>query len=67
MHRLYLVPTLLINVVIILVPALLTIVLAFFSWDGICDADIHRPRQFSGAVRRPRLLVGADQQHHLDA
>lgn len=35
MHRLYLVPTLLINVVIILVPALLTIALAFFRWDGI--------------------------------
>lgn len=35
MYRLYLVPTLLINVVIILVPALLTIALAFFRWDGI--------------------------------
>ena len=35
MHRLYLVPTLLINVVIILIPALLTVALAFFRWDGI--------------------------------
>jgi raffinose/stachyose/melibiose transport system permease protein len=35
MHRLYLVPTLLINVVIILIPAVLTVVLAFFRWDGI--------------------------------
>src|SRR5262245_23832184 len=35
MHRLYLVPTLLINVTIILIPALLTIALAFFRWDGI--------------------------------
>ena len=35
MHRLYLVPTLVINFVIILVPALLTIALAFFRWDGI--------------------------------
>lgn len=35
MHRLYLVPTLIINVVIILVPAMLTITLAFFRWDGI--------------------------------
>ncbi|SFD42697.1 carbohydrate ABC transporter permease [Devosia psychrophila] len=35
MHRLYLVPTLAINFVIILVPALLTIALAFFRWDGI--------------------------------
>ncbi|AEH86259.1 MULTISPECIES: sugar ABC transporter permease [Mesorhizobium] len=35
MHRLYLVPTLIINFVIVLVPALLTVVLAFCSWDGI--------------------------------
>lgn len=35
MHRLYVVPTLLINFAIILVPALLTIGLAFFRWDGI--------------------------------
>ncbi|MEO1989949.1 MAG: sugar ABC transporter permease [Martelella sp.] len=35
MHRLYVLPTLLINVVIIAVPALLTIFLAFFEWDGI--------------------------------
>ncbi|MET3898042.1 raffinose/stachyose/melibiose transport system permease protein [Devosia sp. UYZn731] len=35
MHRLYLVPTLAINFAIILVPALLTVALAFFRWDGI--------------------------------
>jgi raffinose/stachyose/melibiose transport system permease protein len=35
MHRLYVVPTLVINFAIILIPALLTIALAFFSWDGI--------------------------------
>lgn len=35
MHRLYLFPTLAINFAIILVPALLTIALAFFRWDGI--------------------------------
>lgn len=35
MHRLYVVPTLLINIVIILIPALLTIALAFVRWDGI--------------------------------
>jgi raffinose/stachyose/melibiose transport system permease protein len=35
MHRLFLVPTLIINFIIVLVPALLTITLAFFSWDGI--------------------------------
>ena len=35
MHRLYLVPTLLINVVIIFIPAVLTVALAFFRWDGI--------------------------------
>ncbi|MGV0876173.1 sugar ABC transporter permease [Martelella sp. FLE1502] len=35
MHRLYVIPTLLINIVIIAIPALLTIMLAFFDWDGI--------------------------------
>ncbi len=35
MHRPYLVPTLAINVVVILIPACLTIALAFFHWDGI--------------------------------
>ena len=37
MYRLYLVPTLAINAVIILLPALLTIALAFYRWDGISD------------------------------
>ncbi|WP_375450730.1 carbohydrate ABC transporter permease [uncultured Devosia sp.] len=35
MHRLYLVPTLAINFAIILVPAILTVALAFCRWDGI--------------------------------
>lgn len=35
MHRLYVVPTLVINAVIILIPALFTVFLAFFRWDGI--------------------------------
>ncbi|PRX01931.1 UNVERIFIED_ORG: carbohydrate ABC transporter membrane protein 1 (CUT1 family) [Martelella mediterranea] len=35
MHKLFLVPTLLINAVIILIPAILTMLLAFFRWDGI--------------------------------
>jgi len=35
MHRLYVLPTLIINVVIIAIPALLTVALAFFEWDGI--------------------------------
>lgn len=35
MHRLYLLPTLAINVVVILIPACLTVALAFFRWDGI--------------------------------
>lgn len=35
MHRLYLMPTLLINVVIIFIPAMLTVALAFCRWDGI--------------------------------
>ncbi|MEM9230641.1 MAG: sugar ABC transporter permease [Pseudomonadota bacterium] len=37
MHRLYLIPTLAINFAIILLPAILTIALAFFRWDGISD------------------------------
>ena len=51
MHRLYLVPTLAINFAIILVPALLTIALAFFRWDGIRHARLRRARQFRGALR----------------
>ena len=35
MHRLFLIPTLLINGLIILIPACLTIALAFYSWDGM--------------------------------
>ena len=35
MHRLFLVPTLVINLVVILIPACLTLVLAFFRWDGM--------------------------------
>ncbi|TPW30296.1 carbohydrate ABC transporter permease [Pararhizobium mangrovi] len=35
MHRLYVLPTLIINAVIIAIPALLTVVLAFFEWDGV--------------------------------
>lgn len=35
MFRLYLVPALIINFAVILVPAMLTIALAFFHWDGI--------------------------------
>jgi raffinose/stachyose/melibiose transport system permease protein len=35
MHRLYIVPALAINFAVILVPALSTIALAFFRWDGI--------------------------------
>jgi raffinose/stachyose/melibiose transport system permease protein len=42
MHALYLVPTLIFNFAIILIPALLTIALAFCSWDGIS------PPQFVG-------------------
>lgn len=37
MHRLYVLPTLVINLAIIAIPALLTVVLAFFQWDGISD------------------------------
>ncbi|SEH26035.1 sugar ABC transporter permease [Rhizobium sp. NFR12] len=37
MHRLYVLPTLIINIVIIAIPALMTVLLAFFEWDGISD------------------------------
>ena len=37
MHRLFVIPTLVINVSVILLPALLTVVLAFYRWDGISD------------------------------
>ena len=50
MHRLYLVPTLLINFVIILIPALLTIALAFCRLGRHHGADLRRARQFRGAV-----------------
>ena len=46
MRWLYLAPTLIINVAIILVPALLTVALAFFRWDGIIGAVLRRARQF---------------------
>ncbi|MBW7922356.1 MAG: sugar ABC transporter permease [Rubellimicrobium sp.] len=35
MHRLFVLPTILINAVIIVIPALFTVALAFFRWDGI--------------------------------
>ena len=35
MHRLYVLPTLLINIAIIALPGVLTVTLAFFQWDGI--------------------------------
>jgi len=35
LHRLFVLPTLIINLVIIAIPAVLTAVLAFFDWDGI--------------------------------
>ena len=66
MHRLYLVPTLLINVVIILIPALLTIALAFCRWDGISAPTFTGLDNFRALLRRPRVLDGAHQQHHLD-
>lgn len=35
MLRLFIIPTLAINMVVVLLPALLTVALAFFTWDGI--------------------------------
>ncbi|WP_421725052.1 carbohydrate ABC transporter permease [Bauldia sp.] len=37
MNRLFLLPTMAINMAVILVPACLTVALAFFRWDGITD------------------------------
>lgn len=37
MHRLFIFPTMLINVSIILLPAILTVILAFYRWDGISE------------------------------
>lgn len=39
MHRLYVLPTLIINASIIAIPALLTVALAFFQWDGISTPE----------------------------
>ncbi|MBP1852933.1 carbohydrate ABC transporter permease [Rhizobium halophytocola] len=39
MHRLYVLPTLIINVVMIAIPALLTVALAFYDWDGISTPE----------------------------
>lgn len=51
MYRLYLVPTLAINLAIILIPALLTIALAFFTWDGISAPVFCGLRNFQELAR----------------
>jgi raffinose/stachyose/melibiose transport system permease protein len=51
MYRLYLVPTLAINLAIILIPALLTIALAFFTWDGISAPVFCGLRNFEELAR----------------
>ena len=51
MYRLYLVPALAINLAIILIPALLTIALAFFTWDGISAPVFCGLRNFQELVR----------------
>jgi raffinose/stachyose/melibiose transport system permease protein len=51
MHRLFLVPTLVINLVIVLIPALLTVALAFCSWDGISSPS------FSGLANFQALFA----------
>ena len=66
MHRLYVVPTLVINVAIIALPALLTIVLAFFRWDGISAPVFVGLGNFADLWGRPCVLDGADQQPDLD-
>ena len=38
----FLLPALVINVVIILIPALLTVAMAFVEWDGVSTPDLRR-------------------------
>ena len=37
MYRLFILPTMIINIAVISIPAILTIILAFYRWDGISD------------------------------
>ncbi|HTJ56054.1 MAG TPA: sugar ABC transporter permease [Devosiaceae bacterium] len=53
MHRLYIVPTLIINFAIVLVPALLTIALAFCNWDGISAPSFAGLANFEGLFADP--------------
>jgi raffinose/stachyose/melibiose transport system permease protein len=48
----FLFPALLINLLIILIPALLTVAMAFVSWDGTSDPVF--PRRFSTTSSGPR-------------
>jgi raffinose/stachyose/melibiose transport system permease protein len=53
MHRLYIVPTLIFNFAIVLVPALLTIALAFCTWDGISAPSFAGLDNFYGLFGDP--------------
>ena len=53
MYRLYLFPTLLINAVIIAIPALLTVALAFFRWDGLSAPSFVGLGNFEALLRDP--------------
>lgn len=55
---LYLLPALLINVAIILVPSVLTIALAFFKWDGVSDPSFVGVANFQ-ALANDRVFWGA--------
>jgi raffinose/stachyose/melibiose transport system permease protein len=53
MHRLYIVPTAIINIVIVLIPALLTVALAFCNWDGISPPTFAGLDNFRGLAADP--------------
>ena len=58
---LFALPALLINVCIILIPAVLTLMMAFFAWDGVGIPVWAGLANFQQHVRRSCLLVGADK------
>lgn len=50
MHRLYVLPTLIINAAIIAIPATFTVLLAFFDWDGISAPAFVGLKNFSSLL-----------------
>src|ERR1700712_5352935 len=60
MYRLYLIPTLIINVAIVLIPALLTVLLAFYHWDGISTPTFAGIDNFSALWNDPVFWVALE-------